>query len=90
MPELYYDVTASKNWVLGVTKGTLDEGGPPDRINVLEEKPLGSWLVPFHYGGYNETVSIFSTKQTNKQTTKIPIPRNWIMLASLDFQTSEL
>ena len=38
MPELYYDVTASKSWVLGVTKGTLDEGGPPDRINVLRRE----------------------------------------------------
>lgn len=52
----------------------------------LGEKPAESWLVPFHYGGHSETVSIFSTKQANK----IPIPRDWIMLVSLDFQPSEL
>lgn len=40
MPELYYDVTASKSWVFGVTKvrGTLDEDGPPDRINVFRRE----------------------------------------------------
>lgn len=38
MPELYYDVTAPKSWVLGVTKGALGEGGPLDRINVLRRE----------------------------------------------------
>lgn len=53
-------------WEMIKVRWTLAEGGSPDGLESLGEKPPESCLAPFPYGGHSDTVSLFSELKSNK------------------------